>query len=306
FPHMSVPGYQEFMYPFLELIKDGKEHTLQSIYQDMADYFDLSEEQVNQKLPSGKQTVFKNRVGWARTYLSKAGLINVVRRAVFTLSAEGYRIVENPDITYIDNRFLTKYDSFNLFKAGTKNKTKTEEVTKDEEQTPLELIEANFNVLKQDLQEALLDKILECSPDFFEQLIVKLLVSMGYGGSVLDAGEAIGKSGDEGIDGIIKEDVLGLEMIYLQAKRWKRESTVSRPDIQSFVGSLVGKQASKGVFITTSKFSKHARDYVRSIEKRVILIDGEQLTDLMFTYDVGVTNEEIFITKRMDIDFFEE
>ena len=303
---MSVPGYQEFMYPFLELIKDGKEHTLQSIYQDMADYFDLSEEQVNQKLPSGKQTVFKNRVGWARTYLSKAGLINVVRRAVFTLSAEGYRIVENPDITYIDNRFLTKYDSFNLFKAGTKNKTKTEEVTKDEEQTPLELIEANFNVLKQDLQEALLDKILECSPDFFEQLIVKLLVSMGYGGSVLDAGEAIGKSGDEGIDGIIKEDVLGLEMIYLQAKRWKRESTVSRPDIQSFVGSLVGKQASKGVFITTSKFSKHARDYVRSIEKRVILIDGEQLTDLMFTYDVGVTNEEIFITKRMDIDFFEE
>src|SRR5699024_5603942 len=235
---MSIPGYQEFMYPFLELLKDGEEHSLQSIYQEMADYFNLSEEQINQKLPSGKQTVFRNRVGWARTYLSKAGLINVVRRAVFTLSEEGFKIVENPDITHIDNRFLTRYDSFNLFKSGTKMKSETEEVTHDGEQTPLELIEANFNVLKQDLQEALLDKILECSPDFFEQLIVKLLVAMGYGGSVSDAAEAIGKSGDEGIDGIIKEDVLGLEMIYLQAKRWKKGSTVSRPDIQSFVGSL--------------------------------------------------------------------
>src|SRR5690625_3444382 len=186
---MSVPGYQEFMYPFLELLKDGKEHTLQSIYQEMAVYFNLTEKEINKKLPSGKQTVFQNRVGWARTYLSKAGLINVVRRAVFTLTEEGHKVLNNPNITSINNKFLNRYDSFIQFKMGTQKQTGTEEATNDEEQTPLELIEVNYNVLKQDLQEALLDKILECSPSFFEQLIVRLLVSMGYGGSVTDAGD---------------------------------------------------------------------------------------------------------------------
>ena len=173
-------------------------------------------------------------------------------------------------------------------------------------QTPLEIIGHNYNILKDELQDLLLEKILECSSAFFERLIVELIVAMGYGGSVKDAGKAIGKSGDEGIDGIIKEDVLGLDMIYLQAKRWKLDSTISSPEIQKFVGSLVGKKASKGIFITTTKFSKEARNYVDTIDKRVILIDGLELTDLLFKYNIGVSNEKVYITKKLDLDFFEE
>ena len=206
----------------------------------------------------------------------------------------------------IDRKFLTKYGSFNEFIKNTTTDKKTSEVSIDEEQTPLELIDNNYNVLKNELQELILEKILECSPAFFENLIVDLIVAMGYGGSVNDAGRAIGKTGDEGIDGIIKEDVLGLDMIYLQAKRWKVDSTVSRPNIQGFVGSLVGKKATKGVFITTAKFSKEARIYTESIDKRVILIDGQELTNLMFKYNVGVSNEEVYTIKKIDIDFFEE
>lgn len=302
---MAVPGYQEFMYPFLQILKDGKEHRLQDLYVSLAEHFELTDKEIAETLPSGRQTLLHNRVSWARTYLAKAGLINVVRRAVFTISSEGLRIVNDPTVTRIDRKFLTRYQSFNQF-IRQDNKDVGPKSGLDEDQTPLELMDENYNILKKETQDALLEKILECSPAFFERLIVKLIVAMGYGGSVKDAGNAIGGPGDEGIDGIIKEDVLGLELVYLQAKRWKRDSTVSRPDIQSFVGSLVGKQASKGIFITTANFSKQAYDYVNSIEKRVILIDGQQLTDLMFTYDVGVTNEEIFVTKRLDIDFFEE
>ncbi|MBT2667571.1 restriction endonuclease [Bacillus sp. ISL-4] len=203
-------------------------------------------------------------------------------------------------------KLLTRYPSFNEFiNQDPKGKT-VESVENTEDKTPLELIGENYNILKNEIQDLLLEKILSCSPIFFERLIVDLIVAMGYGGSVKDAGRAIGKSGDEGIDGIIKEDVLGLDMIYLQAKRWKKDSTVSRPDIQTFVGSLVGKQASKGIFITTAKFTQGAIDYANSIDKRVILIDGNQLTDLMFKYNVGVSNEEVFVTKKIDLDFFEE
>lgn len=302
---MAVPGYQDFMYPFLQILKDGKEHKLQDLYRDLASYFNLKEDDIAETLPSGKQTLLNNRVGWARTYLSKSGLIRVVRRAVFTITDEGLKVLSDPGVERIDRKFLTRYSSFNEF-INKANQDTDDNISNTEQKTPLELIDENYNILKKELQEGLLEKILECSPTFFERLIVHLIVAMGYGGSVKDAGAAIGKSGDEGIDGIIKEDFLGLEMIYLQAKRWKKESTVGRPDIQSFVGSLVGKQASKGIFITTAKFSKNAYDYADSIDKRVILIDGQQLTDLMFKYDVGTTNEEVFVTKRLDTDFFEE
>lgn len=303
---MTVPGYQDFMYPFLHILRDGKEHRLNELYNDLAIYFNLTKEDISETLPSGKQTLLNNRVGWARTYLSKAGLIKVVRRAVFTITDEGLHVINDSSVSHIDRKFLTRYPSFNEFINKTNEETNEERNTNSEQKTPLEVIDENFNILKKELQDALLEKILECTPAFFERLIVQLLVAMGYGGSVKDAGEAIGKSGDEGIDGIIKEDVLGLEMIYLQAKRWKKNSTVGRPEIQTFVGSLVGKQASKGIFITTAKFSKNAYDYANSIDKRVILIDGPLLTDLMFKYDVGVTNEEVFVTKRLDNDFFEE
>ncbi|MEW5552152.1 restriction endonuclease [Peribacillus frigoritolerans] len=303
---MAVPGYQDFMYPFLKQLENRQEYQLQDLYTILARYFNLSDEDIAETLPSGKQTLLVNRVGWARTYLNKAGLIKVVRRAVFQITDEGLRVLNDSSITKIDRKFLTKYESFNEFiNKASKEKTDSD-IEGTEEKTPLELMGENFNVLKSETQDLLLEKILSCSPGFFERLIVELIVSMGYGGSVKDAGRAIGKSGDEGIDGIIKEDVLGLDMIYLQAKRWKKESTVSRPDIQTFVGSLIGKQASKGIFITTAKFSQGAIEYARSIDKRVILIDGQQLTDLMFKYNVGVSDEEVFITKKIDLDFFED
>ncbi|MDF1996406.1 restriction endonuclease [Peribacillus frigoritolerans] len=303
---MAVPGYQDFMYPFLKQLKDGKEYRLQDLYVLLANHFNLTDEEIAEKLPSGKQTLLVNRIGWARTYLNKAGLIKVVRRAVFKITEEGLEVINDPHLTRIDKKFLTKYESFNDFISKTSNDIKTPAITVDEEQTPLESIDYNYNVLKNELQVLILEKILECSPVFFERLIVDLIVAMGYGGSVNDAGRAIGKIGDEGIDGIIKEDVLGLDMIYLQAKRWKVDSTVSRPDIQGFVGSLVGKKASKGIFITTAKFSKEARVYAESIDKRVILIDGQELTNLMFKYNVGVSNEVVYTIKKIDLDFFEE
>lgn len=303
---MAVPGYQEFMYPFLQQLADGKEHSLQDMYELLARHFNLSELEIAEKLPSGKQTLLVNRIGWTRTYLNKAGLIKVVRRAVFQITEEGLRIINDPAITRIDRKFLMRYASFRVFTNGSKEDTESKLVNDNEEKTPHELIAENHQVLKKELQNQMLEKILECSPQFFEQLIVDLVVAMGYGGSVNDAGRAIGKSGDEGIDGIIKEDVLGLDMIFLQAKRWKIESTVSRPEIQGFVGSLVGKKASKGIFITTSKFSKEAREYAQGLEKRVILIDGQELTDLMFTYNVGVSNEEEYVIKKLDLDYFEE
>lgn len=305
---MAIPGYQDFMYPFLNKLSDGKEYTLQNLYVILAEHFNLTEEEIEEKLPSGKQTVLVNRIGWARTYLNKSGLIRTVRRAVFQITYEGIQIINDPSIDYIDKKFLTQYPSFNSFINGTKslNENPTPKVDLNNDKTPLEMIDENFSILKNELQESLLDKILECSPGFFERLIVDLIVAMGYGGSVNDAGRAVGKSGDGGIDGVIKEDVLGLDKIYLQAKRWKRGNSVSRPDIQAFVGSLVGMKASKGIFITTTCFTKEAREYAENIEKTVILIDGQQLTDLMFKYDVGVAKEEVYVIKRMDLDFFEE
>ena len=303
---MTVPGFQDFMYPFLKQLEDGKEYKLQDLYVLLAKHFNLTEEDIAEKLPSGKQTLLENRIGWARTYLKKSGLIKVVRRAVFKITEEGLKVINDPNLKRIDRKFLTRYESFNEFINNTSHNKKTPKESDEGEQTPLELIDYNYNILKNELQELLLEKILECSPAFFEHLIVDLIVAMGYGGSVNDAGRAIGKTGDEGIDGIIKEDVLGLDMIYLQAKRWKVDSTVSRPDIQGFVGSLVGKKASKGIFITTAKFSKEARNYAESIDKRVILIDGKELTHLMFKYNVGVSDENIFTIKKIDLDFFEE
>lgn len=303
---MAVPGYQEFIYPFLKQLEDGKEYRLQDLYEILAKHFGLTEEDIAEKLPSGKQTVVVNRIGWARTYLNKAGLIEVVRRAVFKITEEGVKVLNDPSVSRIDRKFLMKYESFNNFINSSADTMERDDVPLDPQQTPLELIDYNYTILKNELQELILEKILDCSPAFFERLIIDLIVAMGYGGSVNDAGRAIGKSGDEGIDGIIKEDVLGLDMIYLQAKRWKVESTISRPDIQAFVGSLVGKKASKGIFITTAKFSKEARIYAESIDKRVILIDGQELTSLMFKYNVGVSDEEVFIIKKVDLDFFEE
>ncbi|MEC1108542.1 restriction endonuclease [Bacillus velezensis] len=303
---MTIPGYQEFMYPFLKILSDKKEHRLQDLYVKLAEELNLSEEDAEKLLPSGNQKVLHNRIGWVRTYLSKAGLIDIVRRGVFQITSEGLEIINDPSVASIDNRFLMKYKSFQRFKQTGKdsNQQESEPSITSEPRTPNEIIEQNYNAVKNEIKEELLNQIYKCSPAFFEKLVVELLVALGYGGSLTDAGTAIGRSGDGGIDGVIKEDILGLDMIYLQAKRWK--DSVSRPEIQKFAGSLDGKKAKKGVFITTSVFTDGAKEYVKVIDKKIILIDGERLTDLMFNYNVGVSLENTFVIKRVDLDYFEE
>ena len=301
---MAIPTYEQFMYPFLEYLVDEQEHTLKELYDYLPNYFHLTEEEQEELLPSGKQSIVVNRIGWARTYLKNAGLIASPKRAVFKITERGQAILTDPAITELNESVLKKFPEFMAFKYGKTDDTEVEPVMVVETSTPLELIEKNYNLLKQSLQYELLAKISECSPSFFEQLIVELLVAMGYGGSIKDAGKAVGKSGDGGIDGIIKEDVLGLDKIYLQGKRWS--NPVSRPDIQAFVGSLLGVKANKGVFITTSRFTKEAVEYAQNVDRSLILIDGEKLTELMFEYNVGVSNETVLTLKKINLDYFEE
>ncbi|MFJ6210197.1 restriction endonuclease [Lysinibacillus sp. NPDC092081] len=303
---MQIPTYEQFMFPFLDYLKDENEHTLKELYEFLPQHFNLSEEKVEELLPSGNQTIVVNRIGWARTYLKNAGLISSPKRAVFKITPEGLKLLQDSSIKEINLKVLERYPQFLEFKNRTKPSTDSDKQTviSEDSRTPLEIMNENYLILKQSLQTELLEKIMECSPQFFEQLIVNLIVAMGYGGSISDAGKAVGKSGDGGIDGIVKEDVLGLDKIYLQGKRWA--NPVSRPDIQAFVGSLVGFKANKGIFITTSRFTKEAMEYSESIDKSLILIDGMKLTELMFLYNVGVSNVQTFTIKRMDLDFFEE
>lgn len=305
---MAIPNYQTFMYPFLELLGDQKEHTLQEAYTYLANHFNLSNEEQEELLPSGKQLVFHNRIGWTRTYLKNAGLLKIVRRGTFIITDRGLDVLANSDITELSQQDLFKYEEFRKFKQngsvdGQDQSSNTFEA-KEDELTPQEKLEESYQILKKQLNEDLLEKVKGCSPGFFERLVVELLVGMGYGGSIEDAGRAIGRRGDEGIDGIIKEDVLGLDMIYVQAKRWG--NVVGRPEIQKFTGSLEGMRARKGVFITTSDFTKEAREYVGKIEKKIILMNGSDLAKYMMKYNIGVSNVIQYTIKRIDLDYFEE
>jgi len=302
---MAVPDYQSFMYPLLELFKDDTEHTLQEAYIYLADYFNLTTEDKEEVLPSGKQLVYHNRIGWARTYLKKAGLIKSVKRATFVITERGQKLLNDPRITEINQTYLMKYEEFQEFKnkKQTENNAVLDEYDK-RDLTPQELLDQGYKEIQQQISDEILDRVKGCTPEFFEKLVVELLVAMGYGGSIEDAGKAIGKSGDEGIDGIIKEDVLGLDMIYVQAKRW--ENVVGRPEIQKFAGSLEGQRARKGVFITTSDFTQGAKEYVNLIEKKIILINGNDLAGYMFKYNIGVSKITEYILKKVDIDYFEE
>ncbi|GAB1779551.1 hypothetical protein PMEGAS67_50280 [Priestia megaterium] len=219
---MTIPSYQSFMYPLLELLGDGSEHTLQEAYVYLADYFRLTSRDKGELLPSGKQLVYHNRIGWARTYLKKAGLIKSVKRATFVITDRGQQILNNPKITEIDQNYLMKYEEFVKFKTKRENENNNVNVLDSDSQhelTPQELLDQSYRIIQQQINDEILERVQGCTPEFFEKLVVELLVAMGYGGSIQDAGRAIGKSGDEGIDGIIKEDVLGLDMIYVQAKR---------------------------------------------------------------------------------------
>ena len=296
-----IPKYDEMMYPFLLAIRDGEEYALKDVRRQVQIYFQLSDETVeNTRLKSG-QKVFHDRVSWARTYLLKAGLIRAVRRGVVQMTEEGERILEDSSIRTLTNEDLMQYASFREF-VGVEKEAVVKEEALPMAETPEEQIAESFDAYKEQVKTELLEYVKEQDPYFFEQLVVELIVAMGYGGTVDEAGRTLSRSHDEGIDGIIKEDVLGLDHIYLQAKRW--EQVVHRPEVQKFSGSLDGQRARKGIFITTSSFSSGAEEYVRSIDKKIILIDGDQLTELMYRYGVGVSTVETIELKRIDFDFF--
>lgn len=303
---MPVPGFQDFMLPLLDLASDGKEHSLAEARTALAARFSLSEEDQNEMLPTAKQTRFSNRVAWAKSYLQQAELLSPVRRGTFQVTDRGRSVLAEKPLL-IDIAFLERFQEFRDFREGGGDgapEPAPKGGPKADNETPEEALEQAYQSIRKDLASELLAKVKSSSPKFFETLVVELLLKMGYGRSRADAGKAIGASGDEGVDGIISEDRLGLDTIYIQAKRW--DGTVGRPEIQKFVGALHGKRARKGVFLTTGVFSSEARDYVSHIDPRVVLIDGRELAEYLVDLDLGVTAKAVYSVKRIDSDFFVE
>lgn len=303
---MPVPDFQTLMLPVLKFADSHGEHTLRQATDFLADEFSLSEEDRSQLLPSGLQPTFYNRVSWARGYLKQAGLLQTTSHNHLIISARGKEVLaRNP--SKIDMKFLEQFPEYLAFRE--KARPTKDQVPEDEETagslTPEESLESAYRRTRQELVGELLDLVSKCSPPFFEQLVVELLSNMGYGGSRADAARAVGRTGDEGIDGIIDEDRLGLDSIYVQAKRWI-DKPVGRTDIQQFVGALQGKKARKGVFITTSRFTDEAVRYASSIDVRVVLIDGNRLAELMTDHNVGVSTVATYELKRLDGDYFYE
>lgn len=300
---MAIPDYQTIMLPLLKFASDEKEHSIHEAIKVLADQFNLSPEERKELLPSGQQEVFVNRVGWARTYLKKSGLLEAPKRGVLKITPRGKKILQsNPK--EINNRLLSQFDEFKEFKAKRRKQGEDQEDSNGQVKTPEEAFESAYENLRTELASEILDHLKKCDPSLFEKIVIEVLVKMGYGGTLRDAGKAIGKSGDEGIDGIIKEDRLGLDIIYVQAKRW--ENTVGRPEIQKFAGALQGQRAKKGIFITTSNFTRDAKDFASQIESKIILIDGEELSDYMIDFNVGVTTTYKYELKKIDTDYFLE
>jgi restriction system protein len=303
---MSIPDFQSIMLPLLQLSGDGDVHYIHDAVTKLANKFGLNEEERSKLLPSGQQPIFYNRVGWARTYLKKAGLLDDPKRGYFQITQRGREVLsKNPQ--RIDMKFLRQFPEYIEFRETTHEDNDEDSQEKDlDELTPEEALENAYQRIRKDLSEELLTYVLSSTPGFFEKLVVELLVKMGYGGSQRDAARAVGRSGDEGIDGIIDEDRLGLDTIYIQAKKWSSSNSVGRPEIQKFVGALQGKRAKKGIFITTTSFSNEAREYAANIDIKVVLIDGKRLTDLMIDYDVGVSSRTRYELKELDSDYFGE
>ncbi len=303
---MAIPDYQSIMLPLLQFYKDGQEHSLRETIDALATQYHLTDEERNELLPSGQQSIFDNRVGWARTYLKKAGLLIAIRRGYLQITERGKQVLkQNPSAINIE--FLKQFPEFAEFqsKKNTPHEPPAPNPPIFTSKTPKEAMEEAYQVLQEELITELLQTIKQNSPQFFERLVINLLVKMGYGGTQKDAGQILGKSGDEGIDGIIKEDRLGLDVVYIQAKRWDGV-VVGRQEIQKFVGALHGQQAKKGIFITTSNFSKGATEYVAHIDTKVVLIDGEMLAQLMIDYNIGVATVATYELKRIDSDYFNE
>jgi restriction system protein len=301
---MPVPDFQSFFKPLLDIAADGNEHAVQEVRDEIARVMAISDSDRAERLPSGTQTKFDNRVAWAKSYFIQAKVLEATRRGHFRITDRG-RELQREGLQRIDIRILNRYSEFVEFHTAERPSVNTDQIdTSNASETPEEVLQKSFQGIRNRLAGEILEKVKSNSPEFFERLVVELMVAMGYGGSIQDAGLAIGHTGDEGIDGIIKEDRLGLDVIYIQAKKW--EGTVGRPEIQRFVGALHGKRAKKGVFITTGRFSDDAKNYVDTIDPKVILIDGKSLASFMIDFNLGVSRSTIYELKRIDSDFFDE
>nr|WP_312579605.1 winged helix-turn-helix domain-containing protein [Sedimentibacter sp.] len=298
---MSIPKYYEMHKPFLEYLKDGQAHTLKELKQFVSNYFKLTESELAELLPSGRQTIFTNRIGWARTYLKKAGLLDSPARATFVITQQGLDVLkENPDV--IDSEYLIKFDSFREFSKLSTSVNDIQTIENIDKDTPDDRLEESFRKINDSLADDILVEVVKLSPIAFEQMVIDLLSKMGYG-AFENSSHTTAITGDEGIDGIIMEDKLGFNLIYIQAKKWDLKSTVGRPDIQSFVGAISGK-GGKGLFVTTARFSKQAVEYAKY--QHIILIDGEKLSELMIKHNFGVSVKKIFEIKAIDTDVFND
>lgn len=303
---MPIPDFQSVMRPILEIVRDGGPLPLAEVRQRVADAFELTEEERRQLLPSGRQTVINNRVGWARTYLNKAGLLVIPERGMVQITDRGRQALETgPE--RITVRWLKQFPEFKAFHTQRPEESEADSTrgeAEESETTPDEQLEAAYSSLHESLADELLVQVRAGSPAFFEQVVVDLMLAMGYGGSRKGAGQATQATNDEGIDGFINEDKLGLDVIYLQAKRWSQ--TVQRPEIDKFIGALTRRRARKGVFITTSDYSSGARDAAAGLDMRVVLIDGRELAQLMIQHNLGVSTREVYEVKQIDSDYFAE
>lgn len=300
---MPIPDYETLMLPLLYIAeaKKGNETALIDAIGQLASEYKLTEEEKRELLPSGSTFKFSSRVSWARTYLQKAGLLESTRRGHFKITQRGIEVLKKSP-QRIDNKLLSRFEEFREFQ-GRKKITKENNDTSAE--TPIESIATHYEQMRAALASELLERVKKCSPQFFERLVIRLLVQMGYGGTLKNAGQAIGKSGDGGVDGVIREDKLGLDNIYIQAKRWT-DKPVGSPDIDQFAGALSKKKATKGIFITASSFTKDALASVRDYSSRIILIDGINLAEYMIDNGVGVSIAQTYDIKKIDSDFFEE
>ena len=304
---MPIPDYQTMMRPVLQLVADGQEHAVRDLQEAVADHFELTPDERAEMQPKGNNRVLVNRLAWARIYLVRAGTLEAPRRGVVRITDRGRQVLQDcPD--RLTAKWLKRFPEFAdwKFSKSTSAGDERDSGSGDEAdvRTPTETIELAFETLNDTLAEELLDQVKGVTPAYFEQLVVDVLVAMGYGGSAEGAARVLGRGGDGGVDGVIKEDRLGLDAIYVQAKKW--EGSVGRPEIQKFVGALQGQRSRKGVFITTSTFTAEARAYAEGIESRVVLIDGRRLAELMIEHDVGVSSARTYEVKRIDSDYFLE
>lgn len=297
-----IPKFNEVMLPILKLCGDGEIHTNTQVLEKMYEHFKLTPSELEERLPSGTQTLIYNRTQWALTYLRKAKLIENVKRSEFKITPRGQDVLKEKP-TEISVKYLKRFDEFKSFQDVDKSSEDSESILT--EQTPTDVLTNAYKQINSSLKTEIIERLLRVSPFKFEEIVVKVLINLGYGGSFEEAGKAFKKSGDEGIDGVISEDRLGLDMIYVQAKRYALENKVGRPLVQEFCGALMGKKAKKGIFITTSFYTREAEEYAKNIDSKIILINGDQLAQYMIETNSGVETEFTYFIKRINMDFFE-